>query len=83
MALTRKDIGLATELGREYGVPMPMSSLMEQIAIEAVNRGWGDKDSSVSFRLQEEKAGVEVRASGVDPAIAARFITTHPDIEQG
>jgi 3-hydroxyisobutyrate dehydrogenase-like beta-hydroxyacid dehydrogenase len=79
LALARKDIQLATELGREYSVPMPMTNLAEQIAIEAMNRGWGGLDNNVVFRLQEEAAGVEVRAPHVDPARAARFITTHPE----
>ena len=79
LSLARKDIGLATDLGREFDVPMPVANLAEQIAIEAMNRGWGEMDSSVTFRLQEERSGVEVRASGVDAARAARFITTHPE----
>jgi 3-hydroxyisobutyrate dehydrogenase-like beta-hydroxyacid dehydrogenase len=79
LALARKDIGLATELAREFAVPMAMTTLAEQIAIEAMNRGWGGLDHNVVFRLQEEAAGVEVRAPGVDPARAARFITTHPE----
>ena len=81
LALARKDIGLATDLGREFNVPMPVANLAEQIAIEAMNRGWGERDSSVTFLLQEEGASVEVRAPQVDPAKAARFITTHPDDE--
>ena len=81
LALARKDVGLATDLGREFNVPMPVANLAEQIAIEAMNRGWGEKDSSVTFLLQEERASVEVRAPQVDPAKAARFITTHPDAE--
>ncbi len=79
LSLARKDIGLATDLGREFDVPMPVANLAEQIAIEAMNRGWGEMDSSVTFKLQEERSGVEVRASGVDAAKAARFITTHPE----
>lgn len=79
LALSRKDIGLATELGREFNVPMPVANLAEQIAILGMNRGWGNKDSSVTFLLQEEQAGVEVRAPHVDPAKAARFISTHPE----
>ena len=79
LALSRKDVGLATDLGREFNVPMPLANLVEQIAIEGMNRGWGDKDSSVTFLLQEEQAGVEVRAPHVDPAQAARFISTHPE----
>ena len=81
LALARKDVGLATDLGREFNVPMPVANLAEQIAIEAMNRGWGHKDSSVTFLLQEEQASVEVRAPQVDPAKSARFITTHPDAE--
>tara|TARA_B100000315_G_scaffold15743_1_gene14124 strand:+ start:11 stop:916 length:906 start_codon:yes stop_codon:yes gene_type:complete len=79
LALSRKDIGLATELGREFDVPMPVANLAEQIVIEALNRGWGDLDSSATFLLQEESAGVEVRAPHVDPVKAGRFITTNPD----
>ena len=79
LALSRKDIGLATDLGREYNVPMPVANLAEQIAIQAMNRGWGEWDSSASYIIQEEWAGVEVRAPHVDPEKAARFISTHPD----
>jgi 3-hydroxyisobutyrate dehydrogenase-like beta-hydroxyacid dehydrogenase len=79
LSLSRKDIALATELGREFNVPMPVANLAEQIAIEAFNRGWGDKDSSITFLLQEEAAGVQVRAPHIDPGRAGRFITTHPD----
>ena len=78
--LSRKDIGLATDLGREFNVPMPVANLVEQIAIQGMNRGWGGRDSSVTFLLQEEQAGVEVRATGVDPVKAGRFITTHPEV---
>ncbi|MEE8304634.1 MAG: NAD(P)-dependent oxidoreductase [Candidatus Tectomicrobia bacterium] len=79
LALSRKDVGLATELGREFNVPMPVANIAEQIAIEGMNRGWGDKDSSVTFLLQEEAAGVEVRAPHIDPVKAGKFISTHPD----
>jgi 3-hydroxyisobutyrate dehydrogenase len=80
LSLALKDIALATELGREYNVPMPIANLAEQIAIEGCNRGWGAKDSSVTFLLQEEAAGVKVRASHVDPVRAGKFISTHPDV---
>lgn len=81
LALARKDIALATDLGREFDVPMPIANLAEQIAIEGINRGWGTRDSSVTFLLQEEAAGVEVRAPHVDPARAGRFISTHPEAD--
>jgi len=81
LALARKDIALANELGREFQVPMPIANLAEQIAIQGLNRGWGDQDSSVTFLLQEEAAGVEVRAPDVDYVKAGKFISTHPDAE--
>jgi 3-hydroxyisobutyrate dehydrogenase len=81
LALSHKDITLATELGREYNVPMPVANLAEQLAIQAMNRGWGDKDSSITFLLQEEAAGVQVRAPHIDPAQASRFISTHPETQ--
>ena len=81
LALARKDMGLATELGREFNVPLPVANMAEQIAIQGMNRDWGDKDVNILFTLQEEVTGVQVRAPEVDPAKAGRFITTHPDIE--
>jgi 3-hydroxyisobutyrate dehydrogenase len=63
LRLARKDIGLATELAREFDVPMPMAALAEQAMVEALNRGWGDKDSLSPWMLQEEAAGVQVRTA--------------------
>lgn len=64
LRLARKDLGLATELAREYNVPMAMAALAEQTMVEALARGWGDKDFAAPFMLQEERAGVKVRATG-------------------
>ena len=61
LRLLRKDVGLATELGREYHVPLMIAALAEQQLEEALRRGWGDQDSNSLFRLQEERAGVELR----------------------
>jgi 3-hydroxyisobutyrate dehydrogenase len=63
LKLGRKDLGLATELGRELNVPMPIAALAEQDFLEALNKGWGEKDSSATFMIQEERAGVKVRGS--------------------
>lgn len=62
-ALARKDIGLANELARELSVPMPVANIVEQVAIQCGNRGWGDLDTHVIYRLQEIAAGVEIRPS--------------------
>ena len=60
---------------------MPIANLAEQIAVEALNMGLGEKDSSATFLVQEKMAGVEVRAQGVDHVKAGKFISTHPDAE--
>ena len=60
-ALAAKDVRLATDLGREYGIPMDLSNLIDQRHVEAMYRGWGPEDSDAVARLQEEKAGVQLR----------------------
>jgi len=40
---------------------MRLANLTLMEMTEAINRGWGDRDSRVAMLLQEERAGVEVR----------------------
>jgi 3-hydroxyisobutyrate dehydrogenase-like beta-hydroxyacid dehydrogenase len=63
LALARKDVNLACELGREFDVPMRLANLTLQELTEAMNRGWEGRDSRSAMLLQEERAGVEVRVS--------------------
>ena len=60
--LARKDIGLATDLARQSGVPMPVANVVEQIMMQAMNRGWAEQDRTIAVRLQEESSGVELRS---------------------
>ena len=61
--LATKDVTLASELGEEYGVPMPTIDLALKDLKEAMERGWGEEDSRGVIRLHEERAGVELRAT--------------------
>lgn len=61
IGLSRKDVGLATELGRQHDVPMPIAALVEQIMIQAIGRGWSEQSTLSLFRLQEDAAGIRVR----------------------
>lgn len=61
LRLAHKDVTLATALGRQLGVPMRLANLTLEELTEALNRGWGQRDSRVSMLLQEERAGVEIR----------------------
>jgi 3-hydroxyisobutyrate dehydrogenase-like beta-hydroxyacid dehydrogenase len=60
LRLGHKDVSLATALGREHGVPMRLANLALEEITEALNRGWGDRDSSSFMLLEEERAGVKI-----------------------
>ena len=59
--LGAKDVGLATELGRQLCLPMELANIIEQRFTEARNRGWGELASVSVARLQEERADVKIR----------------------
>jgi 3-hydroxyisobutyrate dehydrogenase len=64
LRLAHKDVMLATEVGRELRVPMPMGNLALDELAAALNRGWGERDSRAAMLLQEERADVRI---AVDP----------------
>ena len=59
--LGSKDVGLATNLGRSLRVPMDVSNLIQQKYVEAQNKGLGGQSTVAIAKLQEERAGVEIR----------------------
>ncbi len=61
LRLAHKDVSLAVALGREHKVPMRLANITLEEMTEALNRGWGERDSRVAMLLQEERAGVEIR----------------------
>jgi 3-hydroxyisobutyrate dehydrogenase len=62
LLLGLKDVDLATSLGREFNTPMPLSEVVRQELVTALNKGWGEKDSCVALTILEEWAGgVKVR----------------------
>jgi len=61
LALARKDLGLALELARATATPMRLAAICEAEMIEAMARGWADRDASIFLTLQEERAKVQVR----------------------
>ena len=58
LRLTHKDIGLAMQLAHENSVPMRLCTLVYNEVTEAMNRGWGHRDSQSFLVLQQERAGV-------------------------
>jgi 3-hydroxyisobutyrate dehydrogenase len=64
LRLAHKDVSLANALGRELGVPMRMCNLTLAEMTEAMNRGWGGRDSRSVMLLSQERAAVTI---SVDP----------------
>jgi 3-hydroxyisobutyrate dehydrogenase len=75
LRLAHKDVSLAVGLGREHKVPMRIANMVLEEMTEALNRGWADRDSRSPMLLQEERAGVQVRA---DEAAIARVLENDP-----
>ena len=60
LKLAHKDMSLATALGRDVKVPMRLAELALADMTEALNRGWGERDSRTPMLLQQERAGVSI-----------------------
>lgn len=63
LRLAYKDFNLARDLAREYNVPMKQADAAYQDYTEAMERGWTERDSRSPMELQNERAGVTIKAS--------------------
>jgi 3-hydroxyisobutyrate dehydrogenase-like beta-hydroxyacid dehydrogenase len=72
LRLLHKDVSLAVGLGREIGVPMRLANLALEELTEAMNRGWGQRNSTVGMLLQQERAGIPPLAA--DPQRVAAVL---------
>ncbi|MBB5696228.1 NAD(P)-dependent oxidoreductase [Muricoccus pecuniae] len=70
-----KDMLIATDLGRELGVPMRISQLALADIQEAMNRGWAERDCRSVMLLPQERAGVAIK---VEPAAIERVLDRDP-----
>ncbi len=57
-----KDIGLMLESAKELDVPLPLTSLTQQMFRAAIARGYGDDDICSTIKVLEEIVGVEVKS---------------------
>ncbi len=80
LKLAHKDMRLATELGRELGVPMRLANMAFAEMTEALNRGWENRDSRSPMLLQLERCGLEVE---VDPKRIQEVLDRDPPFEGG
>lgn len=61
IGLAHKDIGLALELGRDCGVPLPVGAAVQQDLRDAMAAGYADKGINAVILPLEDTAGVKVR----------------------
>ncbi len=57
-----KDIGLALGTAEEFGLPLPLTGITEQMFRAAIAEGYGEVDMCSTIRVVERWAGVEVKA---------------------
>ena len=58
--LHHKDLGIALAAGREYGVTLPVTAVVDQMLETLKMRGRGDQDHSALLTLIEESSGYEI-----------------------
>lgn len=62
--LHHKDLGIALAAGREYGVPLPGTALVDQLFAVMEQRGLGAEDHSALIKVIEDMAGHTTAESG-------------------
>src|SRR5215216_3249873 len=58
--LHHKDLGIALAAGREYGVTLPVTAVVDQMLQDLITNGRGDRDHSALLTLVEESSGHEI-----------------------
>lgn len=64
MELALKDLGFATQFGKEFGVPLDLASMTEQTFIRATQQYGRDAWSSQVVKLLEDALSTDLRAPG-------------------
>lgn len=54
--LHHKDLGIALAAGREYGVALPVTAIVDQMLLTMKNKGWGGEDHSALLKVIEDQA---------------------------
>ena len=75
LRIVHKDMMVATELGRELGVPMRFANLALADIAEAMNRGWAERDARCVMLLPQERVGVHIAE---DPERIAAVLRKDP-----
>jgi 2-hydroxy-3-oxopropionate reductase len=58
--LHHKDLGIALAAGREYGVVLPVTAIVDQMLLAMRKKGWGGEDHSALLRVIEDLSQHEI-----------------------
>jgi 3-hydroxyisobutyrate dehydrogenase len=70
MDLVRKDLHFAHQMGREFGVPLELAGLTEQLFARARAMYGGGAQSPMVVKMLEDAVGVDLRAPGFPAELA-------------
>ncbi|MGI8867039.1 MAG: NAD(P)-dependent oxidoreductase, partial [Rubrobacteraceae bacterium] len=59
--LHHKDLGIALAAGREYGVALPVTAMVDQMLLTMKKKGWGGEDHSALLRVIEDLSQEEAK----------------------
>jgi 2-hydroxy-3-oxopropionate reductase len=60
--LHHKDLGIALAAGREYGVVLPVTAIVDQMLLAMKKKGWGGEDHSALLRIIEDLSQHEIES---------------------
>ena len=63
--LLRKDLDLGLDAGREYEVPMPLTSLTRDLLQQMIGQGMTEQDFSTLLLMQAKASGIELKPENV------------------
>ena len=58
--LHHKDLRIALAAGREYGVALPVTAIVDQMLLTMGRKGWGGEDHSALLKIIEDLSGHEI-----------------------
>ena len=75
--LHHKDLHNALSTGKDLGVPMPLSSFVQQVFVSLITEGKGEEDHSALATFFEKIAKTEIKSSWSPPKGMDEYLNPH------
>jgi len=63
--LLRKDLDLGLDAGRQFGVPMPLTSITRDLLQQMIGQGMTEQDFSTLLLVQAKNSGLDIKPEKV------------------